>query len=356
MNKRRILFGLILGGILVSAPLQSVIATNNQQSSGKDTGEQQDDSLPIVARYTILFHRLAGSQRGVQQQEPSAAGYRKPPERVYREILQREVPLSEDQLRALEEIAKNCQRRIADVDSRAKAIIDAFRQQHQRASPTATDEQPPAAPRPRSRPTELVALQEEHDSVIMQAREQVHVVFGEEAFQRFEKYIVQHGNGRTFTLPSPDRPAIALQATATALSADKHISKTQFQVGEKIAVQIELINNSTRSISVRQSDLYDWFEVYKLEGSNRARIFIHPPERDQEARAAHTGQATSVELVPGQQTIVGVLDFSDSTKVLKPGRYIVTPHPRALMNRPPDKSEFVDFVKTTDAATFEVVP
>jgi hypothetical protein len=358
MNTRRIISCLVLGCLFIFVPALSAIAFG-QQSVGKDTAQQQDDSLPLIARYTFLFRRLVGSPQIVQQQAP-LTNERNLPEVRYRELLQREVPLSEDQLRALVETAGNCQRRVADVDARAKALIEALRERHPRMRPTAPSEQPPPPPPTSSRSPELAALQEEHDSIIMQAHDQMRAAFGEEVFQRFEKYILQQGSGRRFVLPPPGRPALQMQATVTAQSADKLISKKQFHVGEKIVIQIDLTNNSTRAISVRQADLYDWFKVYRLEGNNRARLFVHPPEKDQaggaDAAATPTVQVINVELVPGRQTVVGVLDLSNSVKALKPGSYGVTPSPSVLLNRPPDKSEFVEFTNTEDAVIFEVTP
>lgn len=108
----------------------------------------------------------------------------------------------------------------------------------------------------------------------------------------------------------------------------------------------------SRPISVRQTDLYDWFEVLRVEGNSREPVFIRSPDRT----GARAAEAQDVELVPGQRTIAGTLDLSDSAGALRPGRYVVAPHPPVLLNRPPDKSEFLDFTNAGDATTFEVVP
>lgn len=352
MNSRLTTFIHLALACSLSFVLMPSGVTAMQQGSTEGTSTQQEDSLPLFTRYGILFRRLAGSQPRVQESRPTG----KTRESHYRDLLQREVHLSDEQSRALEEIAGACQRRIADVDARAKAIIDAFRAQHPRARPTAPGEQSPPLPSPPARPPELAALQEERRSIILHSREQLRAAFGEEVFKRFDGYVTSHGNGRAFTLPPRDRPAISMQATTTALSADGLTARKQFRAGEKIVIRIALLNNSSHSINVRQVDLYDWFEVSRIEGNSREAIFIRPPDRAEETGAARIGQMQSVELMPGQKTIAGTLDLSNSLRSLRPGRYVVAPHPHVLLNRPPDKSEFIDFTSADDPVTFEVVP
>lgn len=319
-----------------------------QQAGGQDAQAQEDDALPLFVRYGILFRRLAGSQP-LRQEAPAAPAIGKKRDSHYRALLQREAQLSDGQARSLFEIAGECQRRIAVLDGRAREIIEASRAQHPRGRLA------PGEPLP-TPPPELKALQEERRSTILQAREQLHAAFGDEAFERFERYIASEGNGRAFMLPPPDRPPISLQWTATALAADGVTAKKQFHTGERILVRIELQNNSTRSISVRQVDLYDWFELLRIEGNSRNEIFVRPPDKKQDSATARERQQTpDIELAPGQKTIVGTLDLSGSIKTLKPGRYVFAPHPHTLLNRPPDKSEFLDFNDAGDALTFEIV-
>ncbi len=304
-----------------------------QQGGVQVTSAQRDDSLPLFVRYGILFRRLTGSQTASQDSATPA----KTNEVRYAAMLQREAVLNDNEMRSLLEIAKECQRQVAELDARAKAIIQAARAQ-------ALNEPPP----------ELAQLQQERNSTILKARETLQTTLGEEAFQRLDNYVVSHGNGRIFTLPPAGRPPIPLQATVTVLSADGQTAKRQFHPGEKIIIQFALLNNSSQVIRVKEADLYDWFELFRVEEPGRAPVFIFPPEKDSAIGAA---QATEgVELVPGQQTIVGTFDLSRIQKHLKPGRYEVRAHPRVLLNRPPDKSEFINLRSADDPVTFEVVP
>jgi hypothetical protein len=315
--------------------LSSVVA--GQQSRVEGTSAQRDDSLPLSARYGILFRRLVGSQSGSQSASPDSAAPAKTNEARYATLLQREVALSDEQMRILVEIAGECQRQVAEMDARAKAIIDAARAQSLGGPPP-----------------ELAELQQERNSTILKAREKLQTALGEEAFQRLDNYVISQGNGRTFTLPSASRPAVPLQATVTVLSGDGQTAKKQFHVGEKIIIQIALQNNSSHSISVKEADLYDWFAISRVEETTRVPVLIHPPEKESPTEAAQTEQR--IELVPGQQTIVGVFDLSRIQRLLKPGHYEVRAHPRVLLNRPPDKSEFINLKSVDDPVTFEVMP
>ncbi len=356
MNSRRAFSTCLILICLFSFTPQGLTSAFQQQPNSQDVRheqQQEDESLPVSARYGFLFRRLVGSQTAGRGEASTSSDQTH--EIRYRQLLQREVPLSDDQSRTLEQIAEECQRRISDVDTRAKAIIDALRAQHQRVRPPSPSDQPPPSSAPSSRSPELAALQEERRSIILESRERLRVAFGEEVFQRFDSYIGSHGNGRTFTLPPPERPAISMQATAIALASDGITEKKRFRVGEMVIIQIALLNNSSHQISVRQADLYDWFDVSRIEGNSRERVFVHPPDKDQERGAARTLQMQSVEVVPGQKTIAGILDLSNSIRVLRPGRYVVAPHPRTLLNRPPDKSEFINFTSADDPVTFEIV-
>jgi hypothetical protein len=338
---------------LTLACLMSLIAALSNVALGQQSGidsaaVQKDDSFPLSARYGILFRRLAGTQSG--KQESSAAT--KTAESHYADLLQHQVHLSDEQTHALVEIAVECQRRVADVDARAKTMIAAFRAQSTRPTDS-TDEQSTSKPAP---PPGLAALEEERNSIIMQSREKLRTALGEEVFQRFEQYLTSHGSGRTFTLPPLNRPAASIQETVTALAADGQIPKKQFRVGEKIVIQIALLNNSSHPISVRQADLNDWFELSRIEGSTRNPVLMQPPGREPETEAGRAEQVQDVQLLPGQQAIVGTFDLSRIQKFLKPGQYVLTAHPHVLLNRPPDKSEFINLTSTDEPVTFEVVP
>lgn len=331
--------------------LMSVLAALSTVALGQDgasrsAAAQEDESFPLSARYGILFRRLVGTQSGNQESNPAA----KTAAQHYAELLQHQVPLSDEQTRALIETASECQRQVADVDARARKMIETFRAQSTRPADS-NGEQQATKPAP---PAELAALEKERASIIMQAREKLRTAFGEETFQRFEQYLTSHGSGRTFTLPSSNRPAVALQATVTALATAGQVAKKQFRVGEKILLQVAMQNNAAHVISVRQSDLYDWFELSRIENGVSQQVLMHAPEQETESERAE--RILDVQLLPGQQTIVGTYDLSRVQKFLKPGKYVLAWHPRVLLNRPPDKSEFINLSSTDDPITFEIVP
>lgn len=345
MNPRLTIFNRLTLACLVSL-IAAISTVALAQQSSAESAAQKDDSFPLSARYGILFRRLAGTQSGNQESNPAA----KTAAQHYAELLQHQVPLSDEQTRALIETASECQRQVADVDARARKIIEAFRAQTPRA-PDSNGDQQSSRPAP---PAELAALEKERTSIIIQAREKLRTAFGEETFQRFEKYLTSHGSGRTFTLPSPNRPAVALQATVTVLAAEGQRPQKQFRTGEKILLQVAMQNNAAHAVSVRQADLYDWFELSRIENGVSRQVLMLPPEQETESERAE--RMRDVQLLPGQQTIVWTFDLSRIQKFLKPGQYVLAWHPRVLLNRPPDKSEFINLSSTDDPITFEIVP
>jgi hypothetical protein len=317
-----------------------------QQGGAEDNSATDTNTIPLYVRYDILFRRIIGPQSG-------GLGAKTPPNMdrtFYADLVRRDVQLSDEQARALVEIATECEGRVAEVNARARTIIEAARAQNQQARTQGQGELPPPPP-------ELAQLQQERNSIILQAREKLRTALGEEAFQRLDKYVTpQPGSSRSVALPRPGRPAIHLQARATALAADGQTAKIQFRVGEKVVVQITLLNTSARTISVRQSDLNDWFELSLVEGNSRERVLFFPPEKGQDAEAARAEQSKTVELVPGQETVAGAFDLSKLRLRLKPGQYLMWPHRRVILNRPPDQSEFIDLMSQDDPVTFEVLP
>jgi hypothetical protein len=335
----------VLALICSSAAALSGVAAA-RQGGGEDNSATDTNTIPLYVRYDILFRRIVGPQ-------PVGQGQRTPPNMdrsFYADIVRRDVQLSDEQARALVEIATECEGRVAEVDARARPIIEAFRAQNQQARTPGQGELPPPPP-------ELAQLQQERNSIILQAREKLRTALGEEAFRRLDKYVTpKPGSARTVTLPRPGRPAIHLQAKATALSADDQTARKQFRVGEKIIIQITLLNNSARTISVRQSDLDDWFELSLVEGNSREPVLSFLTGKARDAEAARAEQSKTVELVPGQETVAGVFDLSKLRQPLKPGQYLMWPHRHVVLNRPAGQSEFIDLMSQDDPVTFEVLP
>src|SRR6266481_5331975 len=117
------------------------------------------DALPAEARYLILFRRLAGSPSQNQTSEQSEPRVARP---NYRVMFQRNAHLSDEEARALNQIADDCMQKVTELDKRAREIIAAHRAEN-RTRNGAPGDSPPA---------ELSQLQQDRNNVILSAVEQ----------------------------------------------------------------------------------------------------------------------------------------------------------------------------------------
>src|ERR1700682_1971980 len=89
------------------------------QQDRTETSTSQSDAMPPEARYLILFRRLA-SAPSQNQSEPSEPRVERP---NYRVMFQRSAHLSDEEARALNQIADNCMQKVTELDKRAREII-----------------------------------------------------------------------------------------------------------------------------------------------------------------------------------------------------------------------------------------
>jgi hypothetical protein len=295
------------------------------------------DALPAEARYLILFRRLAGSpseNQMSQQAEPRVA------QPNYRVILQRNANLSDEEARALNQIAEDCLQKVKELDKRAREITAAYRAANRSRNVASGDPLPPP-------PAELSQSQQDRNNVILAAVEQIRIAFGDAEFRRFDEYVKNKGNGKVFVLPSANKQPLPIQVTITLLGRDGLTPKKQFAANEKVLVQVTMLNNSTRMIAVKESEVYDWLQILSAEG----REFPLVP------RLAISGKEPAVDVPPTQLTIVGRIELGPDTLKLKPGEYHIVLHDRVLLNRPPNDSEILELsFSGADPVTFEIVP
>ena len=95
---------------------------------------------------------------------------------------QREANLSAREADLLDTIASESVERISQIDNRAREIITAARERVPGGRLRRGETPPPP-------PVELSALQQERESVVMQARERLRSDFGDEAFARFDEFV-----------------------------------------------------------------------------------------------------------------------------------------------------------------------
>lgn len=295
----------------------------------------QSDAMPPEARYLILFRRLAGSPSQNQSNQAEAPVQRP----NYRVVFQRSAHLSDEEARALNQIAENCMQKVAELDKRAREITAAHRAENPSRNVAPGDPLPPP-------PKELAQLQQDRNNVILQAIEQIRIAFGDTEFKRFDEYVTSNGNGKRFVLPSANKRSLPIQVTITLLDRDGATSRKQFAANEKIIVQVAMLNNSTQMIAVKESEVYDWLQLMS-DQNIELPLSLQPNSRKDSA----------VDVPPAQLTIVGRIELGPDALKLKPGEYHIALHNSVLLNRPPNDSVFLQLsFSGSEQVIFEIIP
>jgi hypothetical protein len=310
------------------------------QQDRTEPSTSQADAMPPEARYLILFRRLTSSP-SPNQSEPSEPRVGRP---NYRVVFQRSAHLSDEEARALNQIADNCMQKVAELDKHAREIIAAHRAENRSSNVATGDPLPPP-------PKELSQLQQDRNSVILQAVEQIRIAFGDTEFKRFDEYVKSNGNGKRFVLPSANKNPLPIQVTITLLDRDGATSRKQFAANEKVIVQVALLNNSTQMIAVKESEVYDWLQLIPTQNSELPlSLLLRNSGRN-------GGKDSAVDVPPAQLTIVGRIELGPDALKLKPGEYQIALHNSVLLNRPPNDSEFLQLsFSGPERVMFEIVP
>jgi hypothetical protein len=295
------------------------------------------DALPAEERYLILFRRLAGSPSQNQTSEQSEPRVARP---NYRVMFQRNAHLSDEEARALNQIADDCLQKVKELDKRAREISAAYRAENRSRNVAPGDPLPPP-------PAELSQLQQDRNNIILAAVEQIRIAFGDTEFKRFDEYVKNDGNGKRFVLPSANKQPLPIQVTITLLDRDGRTPRKQFAANEKVIVQVAMLNNSTQMIAVKESEVYDWLQI--LSAENR-ELPVAP-------RLPISAKEPAVDAPPTQLTIVGRIELGPGILKLKPGEYHIVLHDRVLLNRPPNDSEILELsFSGSERVMFEIVP
>jgi hypothetical protein len=311
------------------------------QQDRTDTSTSQSDALPPEARYLILFRRLASSPSQNQIREPSEPRVERP---NYRVMFQRSANLSDEEARALNQIADNCMQKVTELDKRAREIIAAHRAENQSRNVARGDPLPPP-------PAELSQLQQDRNNVILQAVEQIRIAFGDTEFNRFDEYVKSNGDGKRAVLPAANKKPLPIQVTITLLDRDGATTRKQFAANEKVIVQVAMLNNSTQMIAVKESEVYDWLQLIPTHNRELPLSLLL------RLSGRNSGKESAVDVPPAQLTIVGRIELGPDALKLKPDEYHIVLHSKVLLNRPPNDSEFLQLsFSGSERVMFEIIP
>ncbi len=153
-------------------------SAENQPSSTAGTLESpRPGRAPEHVVYRLFFHHLiALKDRAAEIERVGGNGS------GLRAYYKNKANLNTEQGLALDQIAADCERDVAELDAKAKAIITAFRARAL-AKNSVTGATLPALP------TELKTMQQQRDTIILRARQKLRTALGEEAFRQLDDFI-----------------------------------------------------------------------------------------------------------------------------------------------------------------------
>lgn len=186
--------------VILIIPMMSIVAlisgnkTNLAANLPLNSSLDKDATAPEFVVYGFLFGKVARlSKRTQELRSQGAIG-----EKAYHP-LKNEAALSESQSIALEAIAAECEQALAQQDQKAKKIIQAFRERFLPGElPKGTRLPPP--------PPELITMSQQRNAIILRARDQLRLAFGESAFSRFDTYAKFRFG--TKSSPAPHHPEL----------------------------------------------------------------------------------------------------------------------------------------------------
>lgn len=127
--------------------------------------------------YRQFFHHLVQLKERAQTLERQGKSGK-----ALRSYYKDKAGLNDDQSRLLNEIAADCEREVAQMDAKAKKIIDALKARFPDGKVPAGQQLPPPPPA-------LKKMQEQRDMIILRARHRLSEAMGSQGFQQLNDFI-----------------------------------------------------------------------------------------------------------------------------------------------------------------------
>ncbi|HEV2798921.1 MAG TPA: hypothetical protein VGW12_00395 [Pyrinomonadaceae bacterium] len=148
-----------------------------QQANADQKAQAPSGQVPQYIVYRQLFRHVVILKKKAEEEERNGRDGG-----LLRSLYKRNAKLNDAEARTLEQIAEESDRQVSEFDERAKKIIAEARAQHPGGELNPGETLPPP-------PAELRDLQEQRNTAVLQARDRLRTIFGEEAFERFDKFV-----------------------------------------------------------------------------------------------------------------------------------------------------------------------
>lgn len=147
---------------------------------GQPAPQPESQEIPQYVVYGQVFRHIKELHRKADEEERQGRNGAQ-----FRGLYKQMANLDDRQAGLLDQIAAETNGEMGKLNARAMQIIGEVRGQHPDGK-LASGEQPPTPP------AELAELSAKRRDLILQARERLRSVFGEEEFQRFDKFVQEH--------------------------------------------------------------------------------------------------------------------------------------------------------------------
>lgn len=142
--------------------------------------QPQAKSIPDPVLYAHLFRHVNLLKRKATEEE--RAGHNGDELRM---LYKNQAALNEKQAASLDEIAAECERRVSELDAKAKVIIDQLKERFPGGKVPDGEQLPPP-------PLQLKTLSDERTWIILAGRDSLRAAYGEQEFARFDQFVKRH--------------------------------------------------------------------------------------------------------------------------------------------------------------------
>ena len=178
--KRRILFVCSIAALVITGSFAfSRYAKGNIQSVPQNPKVTSPEYSPIAdtVLYKHFFRHHEMLDKKAQEEEKIGKDGK-----VYREFYKRQAKLTDAQAKDLDQIAKETNKEVTRINSKAQEIIKAVRAIY-------PDGKLPIGQKPPLPPAILADLQEQHDTALEQARGKLKLALGDDNFAEFDGFL-----------------------------------------------------------------------------------------------------------------------------------------------------------------------
>jgi hypothetical protein len=179
MSKKTLVIMLLLVVVSILTFNRQIFSTSKSTSSQLQQVQQAQSAQPLPEHvpYMFLFHHLVFLKQKADEFERQGKGKSSLLIRF-----QEDAKLTDRQFQMLYQIAADCEQQVAMQDEKAMAIINTMKARY-------PDGKLPDGEGPPPIPPILITLQQDHNAIILRARDRLHQALGEQAFLQFHAFV-----------------------------------------------------------------------------------------------------------------------------------------------------------------------